>query len=224
MGGVELWMVEGRGSESERDAFTSLLGSLLSQDERARAEDLKFTHARSAFVVSRVGLRQVLGTTLNCAPQSLEFEAGTHGKPFLAGEHFGCGVEFNVSHSGDIVLYAVSRRRAVGVDVELKKRSLSVEKLARRYFAPGEVRRLLSEGSVVDRVDNFYRCWTRKEAYLKARGTGLTTKLDSFEVTLLPGVQPALLRTEVAGDDPAGWGVFDVPVSAGYAAAMVVAR
>ena len=110
------------------------------------------------------------------------------------------------------------------VDVHYVKERLDVEKLARRYFAPGEARRLLEDGSVAERLDNFYRCWTRKEAYLKARGTGLTTKLDAFEVTLLAGVAPAVLRTEATGGDPSDWGVFDVPVPDGYEAALVVGR
>ena len=108
----------------------------------------------------------------------------------LTGAHAESGIEFNVSHSGDVFLYAVSRGRTVGVDVEWKKEGLAVEAIARRYFAPGEARLLLEQAPSEQRLPNFYRCWTRKEAYLKAKGTGLTTELHAFEVTFLPGVPP----------------------------------
>ncbi len=129
-----------------------------------------------------------------------------------------------MSHSGDVFLYAVSRGRTVGVDVEQKKEGLAVEAIARRYFAPDEARSLLEQATPEQRLPSFYRCWTRKEAYLKARGTGLTTKLHSFAVTFLPGVPPAMLHTEIDGEDPADWEVFDVAVPDGYVAALVARR
>lgn len=218
--GIELWLVEGPGTEPER----SHLYELLSEEERARASRFKVDEVRNSFIVSRGFLRTILGDALGCAPESISFGEGEYGKPFLAGAHATSEIEFNVSHSGDLFLHAVSRGRPVGVDVEKKKEGLAVEKLAQRYFAAGEARRLLEEAPSEERLDNFYRCWTRKEAYLKARGTGLTTKLHAFEVTFLPGVPPAMLRTEVDGEDPAAWTVFDVPVPDGYVAALVAPR
>ena len=218
--GIELWMLEGTGTESERSA----LHDLLSDDERSRASDFKVEDARDSFVVSRGILRTILGDALACEPGAIRFEEGEHGKPFLAGAHAQSGIKFNVAHSSDVFLYAVSQGRTVGVDVERKKEGLDVEAIARRYFAPEEARRLLEQAPPEERVPNFYRCWTRKEAYLKARGTGLTTRLDAFEVTFLPDVPPALLRTEVDGEDPTVWQIFDVPVPDGYVAALVVRR
>ena len=218
--GIELWLVEGTGTESERWA----LQELLSEDECARATSFKVEDARASFIVSRGVLRTILGDKLACAPEVIRFDEGEHGKPFLAGAHAQSGVEFNVSHSGDVFLYAVSQGRTVGVDVERQKEGLDVEAIARRYFAPEEARRLLEQAPSEERVSNFYRCWTRKEAYLKARGTGLTTKLDAFEVTFLPGAPPAMLRTEIDGENPSDWDVFDVPVPEGYVAALVARR
>ncbi len=217
-GGVQLWLVEDTGT-ALADAG---LQELLSDDERKRASRFKVTSAHRSFVVSRGFLRRILGGALGCRPDSLRFGEGEHGKPFLTGPHVASGLEFNVTHSGSIFLYAMTKARSVGVDVELKKEGLEVEKMARRYFAPGEARRLCELELSKDRLDCFYRCWTRKEAYLKARGTGLTAKLEAFEVTFLPGVPPALVNTEVAGEDPAAWRVFDVPVPDGYVAALVV--
>ena len=218
--GIELWLVEGPGTERER----SHLYELLSDDERARASRFKVEDARRSFIVSRGFLRTILGHALGCAPESISFGEGEHGKPFLEGAHAKSEIEFNVSHSGDVFLQAVSRGRTVGVDVERKKEGLAVEKLARRYFASGEASRLIEEVPPEERLESFYRCWTRKEAYLKARGTGLTTKLHAFEVTFLPGVPPAMLHTGVDGEDAATWRVFDVPVPDGYVAALVARR
>jgi 4'-phosphopantetheinyl transferase len=217
--GIELWLVEGTGTESEHSA----LYELLSVDERARASGFKVEEARSSFIVSRGFLRTLLGDALAGAPETIHFEEGGHGKPLLSGAHADSGIEFNVSHSGDLFLYAVSRGRTVGVDIERQKEGLAVESIAQRYFASGEARSLL-EQAPEQRLSNFYRCWTRKEAYLKAKGTGLTTKLQAFEVTFLPDVPPALLHTEIDGEDPADWQVFDVPVPDGYVAALVARR
>ncbi len=218
--GIELWLVEGTGTEPER----SHLYDLLSDDERARASRFKVEDIRNSFIVSRGFLRTILGDALGIAPESISFGEGEHGKPFLEDAHATSDIQFNVSHSGDVFLYAVSRGRTVGVDVEKKKKDVSVEKLARRYFAAGEARSLIEETPSEERLDSFYRCWTRKEAYLKAKGTGLTTKLHAFQVTFLPGAPPAMLHTEVEGEDPATWKVFDVPVPDGYVAALVARR
>ena len=217
--GIELWLVEGPGTESER----STLYELLSTDERERASGFKVADARDSFIVSRGYLRTILGDALAGAPDSLRLDEGGHGKPFLVGAHADSGIEFNVSHSGDLFLYAVSRGRTVGVDIERKKDTLSVEAIAQRYFAPEEAR-LLLELAPEQRLPGFYRCWTRKEAYLKAKGTGLTTKLHAFEVTFQPDVPPALLHTEIKGEDPSDWRVFEVPVPDGYVAALVARR
>ncbi len=217
---IELWLVEGPGTESERSA----LYDRLSEDERARASRFKVEHARGSFIVSRGFLRTILGDALACAPESICFGEGEHGKPFLTGAHAGGDIEFNVSHSGDVFLYAVSWGRTVGVDVEWKKEGLDVEAIARRYFAPAEARLLLEQAPSEERLSSFYRCWTRKEAYLKAKGTGLTTKLDAFEVTFLPGVPPEILHTEADGEDATDWRVFEVPVPDGYVAALVARR
>jgi 4'-phosphopantetheinyl transferase len=218
--GIELWLVEGIAPKSER----SLLQGLLSEDERARASAFKVEDARASFIVSRGLLRTILGDALACDPASIRLQEGEHGKPSLGGMHAQSGIEFNVAHSGDVFLYAVSRGRAVGVDVERKKEGMAVEAIAQRYFAPEEARRLLEQAPSEQRVPNFYRCWTRKEAYLKAKGTGLTTKLDEFEVTFLPDEPPAMLRTEIDGEDPHDWQVFDVAVPEGYVAALVARR
>lgn len=218
--GVQLRLAEVSGTGPVRP---TLLG-ILSEDERARFERFKVEGARLSFLVSRGFLRITLAEVLGCAPERLQFGEGAHGKPFLAGAHADSGLEFNVSHSGDLVLLAYTHGRVLGVDVERKRPDREFAKLAGRFFAPDEARKLLAAADSLDFADSFYRCWTRKEAYLKAKGTGLTTRLDSFEVTFLPDETPAMLHTEVAGEDPASWSVHPVPVPIGYEAALVVHR
>lgn len=216
--GVELLLLEARLPEAERAA----LERALSAEERVRRDRLKVDHVRETFITSRGLLRRLLGERLDCAPEDVVLERGRHGKPRVGGRHADSALEFNVSHSGDVVLFGFTRGVPIGVDVEEVRSRIEIEPLASRFFGPGEARELLEDVAEPERLDAFFRCWTRKEAYLKARGSGLTQALDRFEVTLRPGDPPAMRRVEVAGEDPATWCVFDVPVPAGYHAAGVV--
>ena len=215
---VRLWLVTGPASEDERAS----LDLLLSPDEIERRDRFKVEFARHDFVVSRGSLRRLLASELGRALEELQFGRGKHGKPFLKGAH--TDLHFNVSHSGDLFLYALSDRPDLGVDVEFMKPDRELERIAERFFAPGEVQRLLKDGRREDSSANFYRCWTRKEAYLKAKGLGITMQLDAFEVTFLPGEDPRLLHTEVEGEDPAAWRLVNIPVPAAYQAALVYPR
>lgn len=213
--GTQLWLVRGPAEGLELEPLLALL----SQDEIERWARFQVDHARDGFAVSRGVLRRILGVVLDRDPAALRFGRGPHGKPFLE-DHDG-DLQFNVSHSGDLFLYAVGRGGPIGVDVEYMKAERDLDRLAERFFAPGEVRRLLEEGRAQDRVSNFYRCWTRKEAYLKAKGLGITMPLDAFEVTFLPEESPCLLHTEVEQEDPATWRLSEIEVPRGYKAALV---
>ena len=212
---IQLWMVAGLPSEDEQQALLTLLN----EDERARYERFQVDEARLSFLISRGSLRRLLGEHLGVDPTSLTFGRGRHGKPFLDGEH--AGIEFNVSHSKEMFVYAVTRERIVGIDVEHMKAERPFDRLAERFFAPGEAQRLLEEGRREDTVENFYRCWTRKEAYLKAKGLGITMQLDAFEVTFLPEEAPALKHTEIDGEDPSTWECTEIEVPGPYKAALV---
>jgi len=213
---VEIWMVEG----PRTDAEVAACGALLSPEELQRYKRFKVESARRDFVISRGSLRTLLSGVLDRSPTEIRLGRGKHGKPFV--EHPEGDLEFNVSHSGDVFLYAMTRGRVLGVDVERNKPDRDLDRLAERFFAPGEARRLLEEGRPEDLIENFYRCWTRKEAYLKAKGLGITMQLDAFEVTFLPEEAPRLLHTEVTLEDPAIWGVHEIEVPDGYTAALVV--
>jgi 4'-phosphopantetheinyl transferase len=162
------------------------LESALSPDEKARADRFHFVNDRNRFVVARGLLRELLGKYLQQNPASLAFSYGHHGKPSVSGEHASSGHCFNLSHSAGLAVYAIARGRNLGIDVEHIRPESAGEEIAARYFSAREVsdlRRLPPEA----RVEGFFHCWTRKEAYLKATGMGLQIRLDSFAVSVLPG-------------------------------------
>lgn len=191
------------------------LDSTLSPEEKARADRFHFVNDRNRFVAARGLLRELLGRYLRQAPAGLEFSYGKHGKPFLSGENVSSGLSFNLSHSSGMVVYAIARERNLGIDVEHARAESAGEDIAQRYFSAREVsdlRTLLPDA----RVEGFFLCWTRKEAYLKATGMGLQIPLDSFSVSLLPE-KPA----QFLGGVESRWHMAAFRPALGYAAALV---
>lgn len=194
------------------------LRALLSPDELARADRYRGKHDGSRFTAARGHLRAILAGYAKTDPKHIAFEINPHGKPSLAGGR----LSFNLSHSGDLALVAVASATVeLGIDIETKRASLEFERLAQRFFAPGETAALLALPPE-QRAEAFFACWTRKEAYMKARGLGLAIPLDGFEVSLAPGHPPRLLRP--AADDPHGqeWALWQIDPGPGYTAALCV--
>lgn len=187
---------------------------LLNTEEKARAARFRFDRDQTCYILTRGVLRHLLGGYLQLPADELSFEVGEHGKPALSGAK----LEFNVSHSGSYSLLGFCRGRRVGVDVEEIRPRKSVDLVAEHHFADGELAGVLeAEGD--ERLTRFYRCWTRKEAYMKATGMGLAVGLKSFEVSV--GEEAKLVWTE-RGDADA-WQLSDVEVADGYAGATCVA-
>ncbi|GAC1469452.1 MAG: hypothetical protein NVSMB9_13310 [Isosphaeraceae bacterium] len=152
-------------------------------------------------------------------PASIAFTFGPQGKPFLSDNFRSNHIEFNLAHSDGVGLFAISRGRPVGVDIEAIRPLQETEQIIRRFFSLKEQAEYLALG-MRERLPAFYRAWTRKEAYLKVIGTGLATLLDSFDVSLRPCEPPALTRV---GDDPeeaSRWTLVDLPVGDEHAAAL----
>jgi 4'-phosphopantetheinyl transferase len=192
------------------------LRDLLSDDERARADRFYFPHLRTHYISARGALRILLGGLSGREPAELTFAYAQHGKPFLPESE----LQFNVSHSGEVGLIAVAHGRRIGVDVELIRNLPDAEDVARRFFAPSEVEEYLSL-PIDRRPEGFYNAWTRKEAFIKAVGDGLSYPLDRFTVSLLPG-EPARLRT--VKDDPSAvrrWKLIALESGDGYAGALL---
>src|SRR5207245_6672996 len=185
---VDIWQIGI--AELESMALPALL-RLLSNEERARAERFRSSRARTEFIVARAGLRSILSRYLDVGPAGMQFRYAAQGKPCLAFVEEQAPLHFNVSHSHGLAVYAVTTGCDVGVDVEKVRASVATERIARRYFSEREVADFLRV-QPEQRCRAFFNCWTRKEAYLKARGSGLAAPLDQFDVTLTPG-QPAKL-------------------------------
>jgi len=166
----------------------------LAADEKDRASRFHFQRDRNSFIAARGVLRELLGRYLNRSPAQLEFCYSPLGKPALRREPLEGSVQFNVSHSHGLALFSFAIERQLGVDVELIRPDFGGEEIAERYFSPREIMELRALPSSL-RAEGFFLCWTRKEAYVKARGEGLHIPLDSFHVSLTPG-HPARLQSE----------------------------
>lgn len=187
---------------------------LLSSDERERAARFRFDVHRNRYTAARGRLREILGSYLGVEAAHVAFAYNAFGKPSLADA--GSPLRFNVSHSGEVAAYGVTWGREIGVDVEEECREHSRDRIPESFFSPGEVRALRSL-PMEEQNAAFFRCWTRKEAYVKALAEGLNIPLDSFDVSLLPGERARFVRN---GE---GWSMASFRVEPGYAGAIVAA-
>jgi 4'-phosphopantetheinyl transferase len=185
------------------------LNQWLSAEERERAARFHFPLHRRHFIACRGTLREILSGYLEIGPEQIQFSYNAYGKP--AAEAL--DVRFNVSHSGGWALLAVTGGREVGIDIERIDARVAQDQIPERFFSAWEVAQLRALPSA-QQTDAFFRCWTRKEAYIKARGLGLSLALDSFDVTLAPGEPAALLRG--AGN----YTLQELPAPQGFAAAI----
>jgi 4'-phosphopantetheinyl transferase len=196
----------------------------LPEDERRRAGRFLLERDRRRFVMARSALRELLGRYLGAEGRAIRLVEGPHGKPALAARAGAArGLEFNVSHSGDLALLAFARGRAVGVDVERAAEGRDLEALAGIAFSPAE----LSAWRGVpepERERAFYACWCRKEAILKAVGTGLSLPTTCFTVTLAPGEAPRLVEWRPDPAETARWTLHALPAPGGYEAALAYER
>jgi 4'-phosphopantetheinyl transferase len=188
----------------------------LSPDELGRAARFHFSRDRQHFIAARGILRDILSRYLVRSPAELDFCYSSFGKPKLAADCSADGLRFNLSHSGHIALYAVARQRELGIDVERIEPKFADDGIAEKFFSRNEVAKLRSLPTSA-RLHAFFNCWTRKEAYVKARGAGLYIPLESFEVSLAPDEQAAFLSKGESGRS-----LEALMLDPDYAAAIVV--
>ena len=210
--GVQIWRIWLTALD---EALTSY-GATLSSNERDRAERYRFENLRRSSILSRGALRILLAHYLGCSPNEIELICGPKGKPALKNSS---RIRFNVSHSGQMAVFAFTVDCELGVDVEQLRKFDNTELIATRYFSSAEASELLSL-KPSDRSLAFFRCWTRKEAYVKAIGDGLAIPLDRFQVTLLPGVPARFVQ--IAGDKGTAkdWTLHDLAVGPDYVGAL----
>lgn len=199
-------------------AHVEALHAMISSDERERAGRFHFDRDRRRYICARGALRQLLARYLDAEAEEFRFSYGPNGKPALAGRFHGA-MTFNVSHSHELALVAIGRGVEIGVDVEAVRPMEDADDIAARFFSPREAAQLRHLPEPVRR-DAFFACWTRKEAYLKALGSGLAKPLDAFDVTFAPGERATLL---VHGDprETARWSLTALSPAEGYVGALV---
>ena len=215
-GAVDVWRVT-LGAELAAEGAASL-----SPDEAARAARFVFERDRRRFVAARGWLRKILADYLGVDPAAVTFDYGASGKPELSGVFGESGLFFNLSHSGDTAVLGVTRGLRVGLDVEEIKNDMDMDLVARSHFSTREVAEW-SGLSAAERLSAFFRCWVRKEAYLKALGVGVARGLGNFSVSLRPDQPAALVEDEVTPNAPDHWFIIDLAMEDGFAACLAVA-
>lgn len=194
--------------------------ALLSDAERQRASRFAFDRDRRRFIVARARLRELVAARLNVRAEAVELVYGAHGKPALARHSADSDLRFNVSHCDDVVVYAFSTGREIGIDVEAIRVLRDADDIAARFFSrrENEAYRALERR---DRPLGFFNCWTRKEAFIKALGDGLYHPLDRFDVSLAPGEPAKIVRLENTPGDQCGWRMEGFSPAPGFVAALV---
>ncbi len=189
----------------------------LSQEERDRGNRLVKTEHRCRFLISHAILRLILSRYLGQPPNDIQLQKGPHGKPYLEDQP----LQFNMTHSNDIALYAITACADIGIDVEYVKRKHRMDALVKRFFSKREYQEYQSfpEG---ERHLAFYRAWTRKEAYLKATGLGLSYPLDHFDVSLAPEGTQCLLHVEDSAEMPQHWTLFSFEPCVDYLSSIAI--
>lgn len=211
---IDVWQIPWR----EHLNHLAACQSLLDESERAKAAAFHFDVDRHRYIISHGALRLILAHALDLPPQVVPIVQKGWQKPRLDGAY---PIEFNLTHSGDHALVAVSRGPAVGIDVEQVKTDFDLRALAARFFSRYESASLFQLPPDAQ-VEAFFRIWTRKEAFLKARGDGLSLPLAEFDVSLEPHCDSALLATRFEPNEVTRWQVKDLPAPPGYAAALAV--
>lgn len=218
-GEIHVWS-----SDLDRDDEQSRsLADSLSTEEKARASRFRFDRDRRRYIAGRSTLRAILSTYTGEHPGSIEIVTDDRGKPALRrpdGNAAGM-LRFNVTHSERLALFAVTAESEIGIDVEQVQLLPDADSIAEGYFSPVE-RAELRNLAAAEKPSGFYRCWTRKEAYLKAIGLGLAAPLDAFAVTLTAAAPARFLHIEGDAQTAARWTLHSLEPAAGYQGALAI--
>lgn len=216
--GVQVWCA----SLHQPPCVMDRMLALLSPDEHARAVKLRSNSKRNGFVIARGILRTLLGDISDSPPELVNFSYGKDGKPELARQSAGASIHFNISHAGDLALFAVARDRRTGVDLEWTEGAYPIEGVAARFFSPVE-RESLAAASPFNRRWVFFQIWARKEAYLKGRGEGISEWIYTTDFSSVSDYDP--LGRQAGGPvyERGGWRVRDVAeLPRGYVASVAI--
>ena len=216
---VHVWRVSTKHAASEANGLLATL----QPEERSRAERFRFERDRKKFIYIHGTLRIALGRYLQVEPDQLRYLYTCYGKPYLADQgKSSAELHFNISCSKDYALFAFARRQ-IGIDIEHMRPGVAADDVAERFFSKHEVDELRRLPRTLQ-DEAFLNCWTRKEAYIKARGEGLSIALDLFEVSLIPGQPAALLSSKSQPDDVERWSLRSLVPGPDYISAVAVER
>jgi len=196
-----------------------ILKNYLTDEEEKKIMKFIFEKDRKCHMISRSVLKDILSRYLSIKAEDVIFTYNDYGKPFLGNKINNAEINFNLSHSGDMIIYAFSTGRSIGVDVQEIRNMDSTDDIFKRYFSDYE-NSIFDTLPVELKTGAFYSCWTRKEAYVKAHGSGLSFPLDKFSVSFLPGKDAELLHDEF--NDVSGWTLKEIFSSPDYTAALAV--
>ena len=214
-GEVHVWR-----TDLHSEAHAQNLEQLLSPDEIQRVSRFRFAEHRRRFIIARGCLRELLSAYLGIKGCEVSFTYSREGKPALAPRHHS-KIFFNVSHSADVAVFAFTTERSIGVDVEMIRHDVDTDGIPKRFFSSGE-QKMLAELDGEAKFRGFFNCWTRKEAYVKAVGSGLSLPLRDFDVSLVPGDPARLLATRPDQEQTARWSMASLDCGDMCAAAVVV--
>jgi 4'-phosphopantetheinyl transferase len=209
---VDVWSLR----TDDPDLPLSYLEGLLAPDELARANRFRFEHLRRNYILSRGSLRVLCSRYLKTHPASIPIRYGTNGKPELGPD---CKLRFNLSHSGALTVFAFAYELELGVDVEQIREIKDIEAVVRRFFCPEEAAEVLGAPDTA-RAHVFHTCWTRKEAFIKATGNGLSTPLDSFRVTVKDNEPTRLAHINFNEDEGGRWSLLSLHLPPRYVGAL----
>jgi 4'-phosphopantetheinyl transferase len=208
-------------SMSQPDDCIQKFSRTLSNHEVRRRDRLHFAKDRDRYIVRHGALREIVGCYLSIPAHDIDIEYTKYGKPVIIENSFGSRLQFNLSSSNDLALIAVTRMNHVGVDIEYISDDFHWRDIALKYFSSGEIEQLFSLPEKL-RKRGFFDCWTRKEAYVKARGEGLSYPLDRFEVSMCPGDRAQLLHHYDDPHEAFRWTLQGIDLGNRYAAAFAV--
>jgi 4'-phosphopantetheinyl transferase len=211
---AHIWRADLKANECFQSSFLKLL----SPDEKNRAQKFRFAKDNRNFIIARGILRSLIGKYLEINPAEISFQYSEFGKPGIADNNT---LQFNISHSQNMALFAFTTKFNVGVDVEFVNPDIEVKDIAAKFFSTNEIMNLLALPEKQQAL-GFFNCWTRKEAFIKAVGEGLSFPLDKFEVSLEPNKPAKLLATDWQPDAVSKWSIYSMSPGENFVGSLAI--